>query len=71
MDKHYFKGLDSFAQGTYDCDGYNGSCLYNQDGRCIYTIAPIQQSQSRSCYEDIRMADILAGDDYYDLTLGY
>jgi hypothetical protein len=52
----YFQGLDEFAKGTYDCD--LKACLYNQNERCIYNIAPINQEPTRVCHEDIRMADI-------------
>lgn len=65
MDKHYFKGLDSFAEGTCDCD-LNG-CLYNQDERCIYSIAPIKQETTRACHEDEHMAD--SDYDYYSFLV--
>lgn len=61
----YFKGLDENADGTFGCDGYPG-CLYLQNGRCIYNIAPIRQDISRGCYEDNRMADIEAANDLAD-----
>lgn len=63
MDKPYFEGLDSFAEGTYGCDSHRG-CLYNQDKRCIFNIAPIKQEVSRGCYEENRMADLDSEADY-------
>lgn len=51
MNKPYFEGLNEFDETTFDCTGYNG-CLYKQNGRCIYNIAPIQQRVSRACYHD-------------------
>lgn len=39
--------LDNYAEGTYNCE--EKGCLYNQDGRCIFNIAPIQQSNARVC----------------------
>ena len=44
----YFKGLDENDDGTFGCDGYPG-CLYLQNGRCIYNIAPIK----RRCQEAV------------------
>lgn len=61
--KAYFTGLDPFSKGTYDCDSHRG-CLYNQDDRCVFNIAPIKQETSRGCYEENRRADADAEADY-------
>lgn len=61
----YFKGLDAYKDGTYNCNDNKG-CLYNQNGRCIYNIAPIQQRISRACYEVLRQVEIEAELDYMD-----
>lgn len=65
MNETYFKGLNEYEEGTFGCRGYNG-CLYKQNGRCIYNIAPIQQRSSRACYHDELQADIEARHDYED-----
>ena len=69
MDEHempYFKDLNQFAEGTYNCDGYNGACLYTKEGRCVFSIAPIKQETTRACYEDNRKALVEAEHDYSD-----
>ena len=61
----YFNGLNSFAEGTFPCERREGkSCLYSQDGRCIYNIAPIQVQSSRACYEELKQ-------DYYECLADY
>lgn len=47
----YFKNLNAFDENTSPCNGYKG-CLYKQQGRCIYNIAPIQVRSSKACYYD-------------------
>lgn len=58
----YFKGLDPFAEGTFTCN--SKSCLYNQYGRCIYNIAPIQIQAGRACHEELLQ-------DYYECMADY
>lgn len=65
MDKPYFKGLNEYDKGTFDCNEYNG-CLYKQNCRCIYNIAPIQHRPSRACYQDDLQDEIEARLDYED-----
>lgn len=60
--KPYFEGLDSYSEGTFDCD--REGCFYHQYGRCIYNIAPIKIRTSRGCYEELMQ-------DYYDCMADY
>lgn len=62
MGEPYFKGLDSYAESTFDCEVEG--CFYNQHGRCIYNIAPIKIHQSRSCYEELERDRIECEHDY-------
>lgn len=63
MNEPYFKGLNENEEITFICNGYSG-CLYKQNGRCIYSIAPIQIQNSKACYEDEKQAGIEAMMDY-------
>lgn len=67
--KPYFFGLDSYGNGTKPC--IKRDCWYNQEGRCIYDIAPMKLEQSRSCHKSFQQAEIEDTIDYWHSMSSY
>jgi hypothetical protein len=63
LNESYFKNVDRLSKNTFACTEYGG-CLYQDNGRCIYNVAPVKDPTSRACNQSEREYECECNNEY-------